>query len=413
VSGLKRALDRLAHWLPAPGDARLIPAADLAAADLDLPPAGEALRRLLEALEREADLSAFGRLSTRRDLRRLLRLRRRLHETLRRAPESERQTLAAPIFITGLPRSGSTFLHRLLAQDPAQRVVRHFEALDPLAPNDGPDLRRVRTRAQLAFIERLAPELAGLHPLTSDTPQECTELFAASFRSLRFDTTYDIPSYRAWLDRAGSRDAYRFHRRVLGVLQARAATAPRWVLKSPDHVFSLDDLLAEYPDARLIFTHRDPLQVIPSVVRLTAALRGMFAEAIDVAALAREQLARWSEGGQRLARARATASASGTVLHLEYRELVTDPLDAVRRIYAHFGLPLEPAARAAMAAYVAAHPDGDYRSHAHDLERYGLSAAEVARAFEDYLDAYAPEREHAAWRRRRAPDRRGVPQGRV
>lgn len=366
--------------------------------DFGPPPLREPLQRLLESLEREASLSSFGTLSARWDALRLLGNRLRLQRAFDRDPALADQPIRAPIVIAGLPRSGSTFLHRLLAQDPANRVPRHFEALFPVAPDHGTDRRRTRVNHQLALLRLLAPELTSLHPLTADTPQECTEVFSASFASLRFDTTYEIPTYRAWLDQRGAAEAYRFQRRVLQYLQGRDGDIRRWVLKSPDHVFTLPDLLNAYPDARLVITHRDPLQVVPSVARLTVVLRALFSDAIDPVAIGHTVASRWADGARRLVEAPVLATRSGSALHIHYREIVKDPLGTAARIYRHFGLALTQPAVAAMQRFLAAHRDGDYGNNRYRFEDYGFEAITLMRRFEDYMMAFGPAPEHLAWR---------------
>src|SRR5208337_341980 len=144
----------------------------------------------------------------------------------------------------------------------------------------------------------LAPAFQALHPLEAISPQECSEITAHVFRSLRFDTNYHIPSYRAWLDAdpVGHLPAYQFHRRFLQHLQHQAgprASPPRWVLKCPDHLFALEAIRAVYPDARLVFVHRDPVKVLLSVARLTEVLRRPFTRDLDPRTIGRDESARW------------------------------------------------------------------------------------------------------------------------
>ena len=181
-------------------------------------------------------------------------------------PEPIRQ----PIFITGLPRSGTTFLHRLMMNDPDNRAPLVWETIYPSAGRRPARPARGARGPAVAAFERLAPEFRALHPLEATSPQECSEITAHVFRSLRFDTTYHIPSYRRWLDAdgpaicrpTGSTDA------SCSICSTRPpAPAPRWVLKCPDHLFALDAIRAVYPDARLVFVHRDPVKVLLSVAQ--------------------------------------------------------------------------------------------------------------------------------------------------
>src|SRR5215472_8906007 len=236
-------------------------------ADFGETPFQAPLRRLLRACHEDANLSVVGRIATRWDVVRFLSNLLRLADEEKRSPEILAQPVARPIFISGLPRSGTTFLHSLLAEDPANLVPRVWQLIHPYAPRKAGrshDLRARRVARQLRLFGLLAPDFRRMHPIDAASPQECSEITAHVFASLRFDTTYRIPSYRRWLDETGHVEAYRFHRRFLQHLQHQAAGGGRWVLKCPDHVFALAAIRTVYPDARLVFVHRDPLAVLLS-----------------------------------------------------------------------------------------------------------------------------------------------------
>jgi hypothetical protein len=243
---------------------------------------------------------------------------------------------------------------------------------------------------QLRTFEKLAPEFHGLHPLAATSPQECSEITAHVFRSLRFDTNYDIPSYRAWLDAEpdGHVPAYRFHRRFLQHLQHQAgsrSSPPRWVLKCPDHLFTLDAIRAVYPDARLVFVHRDPVKVLLSVAKLTEVVRRPFTCRLDPVAIGQEESLRWHEGTQRMMAVGDDASLPEPVCHVHYLDLVSDPVSTVAQVYGHFGEALPSAAESAMERYVAAQPNGGYGRHAYHFEDHGLNAETERQKFRAYM----------------------------
>ncbi len=339
----------------------------------------EALRRLLDACASEAALSIVGRVATHWDVRRLLGNLARFAAEEARDPAILAEPVAAPVFITGLPRSGTSFLHRLLLEDPDNHAPLVWQTIAPYPRPGRPDRRIEAVGRQLAAFARLAPEFPGLHPLTATSPQECSEIGAHVFRSLRFDTTYHVPSYRAWLDAGAQLPAYRFERRFLQHLQHQrpAGQAPgRWVLKCPDHVFALAELRAAFPDARLVFVHRDPVSVVLSVARLTEVLRRPFTRRIDRLAIGRHEAARWHDGAERMIR----AATDPRICHVHYQALTADPLGAVRQVYRHFGLPLPAPAEAAIARLSAREPNGGYAHEAYRFADYGLDpAAERAR----------------------------------
>jgi Sulfotransferase family len=352
------------------------------------------LRVLLQACESEAALGAFGRFALRWDalrfLENLLRLRAAEKASGGAAPAIER-----PVFVTGLPRSGTSFLHNLLMEDTANAVPRCWETIHPaIAGDPAAETRSIRqVDRQLKLFRCLAPDFGAMHPLTATAPQECSEITAHVFASLRFDTTHHVPSYRAWLDSTGHREAYRFHRRFLEHLAGHGKARQRWVLKCPDHVFALDAIREIYPDARFVFVHRDPMRVLASVAHLTEVLRQPFTRHLDRATVGRQVCDRWADGAARLVAAYKTLPQD-RVVHIRYRELTGDPVGTVARLYAKFGLPFAAAFEQRIKGYVAAKPNGGYGQLSHRSEDYGIDASRERERFADYVETFGvgPER---------------------
>ena len=361
----------------------------------------EPLRRLLQSTHTEASLSLVGRLALRWDVLRFLTNLLDLAAAERRSPEITREPIERPLFIAGLPRSGTTFLHQLMMCDPANRAPLVWETIYPYPdPHDAQarDRRADRVAGQLRTFERLAPDFRGLHQISAVSPQECTEILAHSFRSLRFDTTYRIPSYRTWLetDAENHLPAYRLHKRFLQHLQhLQHQTGPsprdqRWVLKCPDHLFALDALAATYPDARLVFVHRDPVKVLLSVARLTEVLRRPFTRRIDRLEIGRQESARWLEGAERM------IAAAGPICHVHYLDLIADPARTVGAVYRHFGLPFSPSTSAAITRFAAERPNGGYAPHHYRFADHDLDAEAEREKFRPYLTHFnvIPELSH-------------------
>lgn len=263
----------------------------------------EPLQRFLDSASKESALSTVGRIATRWDVLRFLTNLLRMRQAETRDPSVQQETISAPIFITGLPRSGTTFLHRLMMLDPEMRAPRVWETIFPYPLSSRPDRRLLQVSRQLRAFEHLAPEFRALHPMDATSPQECSEITAHVFRSLRFDTNYRVPSYRKWLDSAEEEtlQAFRFHKRFLQHLQHRSPhDARQWVLKCPEHVFALDAIRSVYPDARIIFVHRDPIRVLLSVAKLTEVLRRPFTRELDAHEIGRQESARWLDGTARM-----------------------------------------------------------------------------------------------------------------
>ena len=355
------------------------------------------LRRLLDSCASEASLSLVGRFATQWDVARFLGNLLRMRQTEIATPAILQQRILAPTFITGLPRSGTTWLHTLLTQDPDNMAPAVWQTIYPYAGKPAKpgerDRRIERVAKQLRLFERLAPEFKALHPLQATSPQECSEITAHVFASLRFDTTYRIPSYRAWLDASGHLSAYRFHYRFLQHLQYQHPAPGRWVLKCPDHLFALEAIRAVYPDARMVFVHRDPLRVLESITRLTEVLRRPFSRCLDTVEIGQQVNLRWQAGTQRMIEAADAADFPVPICHIRYRDLVANPLGTIEAMYGHFGLSLSPAVADRIRRQVREQPNGGYGANHYRIERYGLDFGRERGRFAEYMARFdiAPE----------------------
>lgn len=363
-------------------------------ADFGEPDVREPLRRLVRAYRDEADLTPLGRIAARADLVRLLANRLRLLDDRRRRPALADEPIRRPIFIVSLPRTGTTLLHGLLAQDPASRAPRTWEVMYP-SPPPGADGRRdddrVETvRRQLRWFHRMAPDYRVAHPVGPRLPQECIAITEHAFESPRFHRTHHLPGYRAWLDQRDREEAYRFHRRFLQHLQHRTA-GRRWILKSPPHTFWIDTLHRVYPDARFVQTHRDPLTVMASFASHTARLRSAFTDrpdTVDADRLAR----RWARGLEGLMAFRDREDVGDDrFVDVHYPDLVRRPLREVRRIYRRFGLSLEDRTRDRMRRFLAEHPKDLHGVHRYSLAEWNLDPDAHGPLFEGYRRRYDVE----------------------
>jgi hypothetical protein len=348
----------------------------------------EPLGRFLAASAAESELSAIGRFATHWDVVRFLSNLLRLQEQERQYPAITRERIERPIFITGLPRSGTTFLHRLMMADADTRVPLVWQTIYPCAEPGKPDRRVALVDRQLRAFERFAPEFRALHPLDACSPQECSEITAHVFRSLRFDTNYYIPSYRDWLegDDARSLPAFRFHKRFLQHLQYQSGRGSgRWVLKCPEHIFTLDAIRAVYPDARVVFVHRDPVKVLLSVAHLTEVLRRPFMRRVDPAEIGRQESARWLDGTHRMMAVGDDAGLPEPVCHVHYMDLISDPVATVEGVYQHFGMTLPETAASGIRRYVTEKPNGGYGPRNYQFADHGLDAGVERAKFRPYM----------------------------
>jgi sulfotransferase family protein len=349
----------------------------------------EPLAVLLRSYYEEANLSTFGRIAVRWDMLRFLSNLLRLRDEEKRDPAVLDERIDRPIFVLGLPRSGTTFLHNLLADDPGNLTPRCWQTVFPYPiwahENGSRDRRPELTARQYSQFLMLAPELPSLHPLDAHAAQECIEITGHVFRSLRFDTTHYIPSFQQWLEDAGHLEAYRFHKRFLQHLQHQNGGG-QWILKSPDHIFALEALCEVYPDARFVFVHRDPMKVLPSVARLTEILRQPFTRRIDRLQIGRQVSNRWELGSKLLIDAADWLKSSPErIVHVRYRDLVRDPFAIVTDLYRHFGMTLSGQGEHCLKRSIAKRPDGGYGRNSYRFEDYGLNPAAERKHHSAYM----------------------------
>jgi LPS sulfotransferase NodH len=296
-------------------------------------------------LNNEANLHPLGRFLMRTHLLDLLKTRLELIDAWKKQSEAvSASPIARPIFITGMPRSGSTFLHELLAADPAVRAPRIWEVMFPVNANE-PDRgwhdRRVwRAATCLWWFRRLAPEADAVYPMRARTPHECVTIHSYTLMSEEFISSCRIPAYAAFLRSSNMVPIYQWQKRFLQHLQEHQP-ARRWILKAPDHVYSLDALFSVFPDAVVIQTHRDPLDVLKSTIHLTRVLHGLYARAEDRVQLAEREARVLSAAIDRCLRFRdAHPELAERFVDVNYRELTADPLTVISQIYRHFDMTL-------------------------------------------------------------------------
>jgi len=345
------------------------------------------LERLLQSYREEAELSAFGRWAVHFDISRSLNNQLRMDAAEEVNPGICNRVIRKPLFITGLPRSGSTFLHALLAEDPENKVPRCWQVIYPHSNiRDGriAHMRKLQVSLQLQLFQLLSPGLKKMHPFASDMPQECTDITAQVFQSLRFEVIHHLPSYRAWLASKGHAEAFRFHRRFLQHLQGPSSSS-YWILKSPDHVFSLDAICATYSDARFVFMHRDPVSVVSSCTKLIEALRRPFSRNVDGRAIGQYICDRLLSASEHMLRASATLN-SDRILHLHYDQVASEPMAAVQAIYCHHGRELTASAENRMRRWLSQQEVKKRKQH--QVGEYGIYADRIYSDFVHYIDCF-------------------------
>jgi hypothetical protein len=358
----------------------------------------QGLDRIVESLDGEARLTTLGRTVARRDLQRTLENRLRVESVWRAHPEIASEKVEAPIFIVGAPRTGTSILHELLAQDPALRVPVTWEVMYPWPPpetasHDG-DPRIAEVDAHFAGVDRLLPSFKQMHPMGARLPQECAVMTAHDCATMVWHTQFDVPTYQAWFEGADHVRIYQGHRRQLQYLQWRCPGSP-WALKSPQHLWTLDALFEVYPDARIVQTHRDPLRVVASLTSLCCMLRSMTSDAVDPHAIGADWSRRLAAGLEHTARVRDAGVPAAQVHDLLFQDFMRDEIAAVAKIYEHFEMTLSAEAEARMRAFLARNAQDQHGRHRYRLTDAGLDEATERPRFAAYQERHGVPSERA------------------
>src|SRR5438067_5546767 len=362
----------------------------------------EALSRLLDSCQDEAQLNLIGKIALKTDVLETLCARLQMKRDRQLYPDITRQKIRQPLFIVGLPRSGTSVLHRLLGADPEHRSPLMWEVRSPSPPTRADEKRRIQSATQSCkFFNWLVPTFRCAHVVGAEVPQECVSLMTPTFLSDQFDAMYYVPSYRTWFFRQDLRPAYEYHRRFLQHLQFRRS-ARRWILKAPTHMFALPALLSVYPDALFVQTHRTPVDSMASVSSLVTILRSAFSDAVDPFIVRSEAIDYWSESTEKFLHERDRL-AKNRICDVEYEEISRDPIAAVRRIYDHFDWTLSTEAEQRMRILVKSHAERQPGNHRYHLSEFGFSEEEVLSAFASYCRQFGlcPSDREKLWTSRR------------
>jgi hypothetical protein len=346
----------------------------------------EGLRVLVDTYE-HCGLSPKGRKRTKRRLVQLLSNRLRIQEAFRTHPEIHARQIRQPVYLTGLPRTGTSALFNLLGKDAKSRPLLTWEGIFP-DPLDGlePGQEDPRLTALRDAYARDRPEGADfdkIHFVRADGPEECVLLQAHAFCDAQVGIEPLMSPYREWFPRQDLREMYSYYRDLLKLLDWQRP-GERWLLKSPAHLWALDVLVEMFPDVCIIWTHRNPMHIIGSYCSMMEALMAMVRESFDRKALGATTLEFLARSLERGLEARDTSDPS-RFIDVMYDDFVADPLATVRQIYAHFGLEMTPETAAALDAHVAKNPREAHGKHEYSLEQYGLTPDRVRMRLGEYI----------------------------
>lgn len=352
-----------------------------------------ALNVLVESLHREAHLHEVGTQYFQEFLLRLLTNHLKLQADYDRFPEIQAVPLHRPLFVVGLFRSGTTFLHNLLSQDPRCRWLRVAEALYP-TPAPQPDRwaedpRIAQAIQHITFQTALAPEFSAAHYIDAVRPAECSRLFEHDLIGHLFDFRVEVPTYSQWLRQQDLTAAYRSYRQQLQYLSWQWPHS-HWVLKAPAHLLALDTLLNVFPDAAIVYLHRDPLQVLPSCCSLAATGRKRFSHQGDAVTLGAHWLTLLQESALRALKVRdgLDDAQRSPFYEVSYQKLIHNPQETIARIYDYFDYELTPEMEEHLQVWIGENPQHKHGVHRYSLEQFGLSNEVVKTAFLPYYDRF-------------------------
>lgn len=350
----------------------------------------EGLERIVEALNAEAELNDMGRVIQHATISNALIQRLKIEDTYAAHPEIGDQVVGGPVFVIGLPRTGTTALSQLVAADPQFRSLRMWESQAPTPPPEAAtqhsDPRIAQAEAGLKMLDDMFPLMKKLYNSEPTAPTECQDLMGMSFRTFHFDGAVRAPGYLAWLMDCDMRETYTYHRRVLKLLQWHCPPV-LWHLKTPVHMFALDALVEAYPNAKFLWSHRDPAKVMGSVCSLIRYVRSWSSDRNDAGELGREQVESWVEAVRRAMDFRNRAG-DDRFADVSFADLQNDPVRTLHAGYEALGLTFSDATLQAVRRWSEDHPPGARGAHDYDLADYGLTPHGVRERFADYLATY-------------------------
>ena len=361
--------------------------------DLGTGPYVAALERFLDSLEKEAHLNAVGRIIARERILGHTVNRLQYVNDRKRFPKIQEQKIVKPVFIIGMPRTGTTILHDILAQDPANRAPMTWEVMFPSPPPETDSFHsdpRIETcAATFPDIDAMIPGFKAMHPMGALLTQECVTLMGETMCTPLFHCQFRVPSYQDWVDReADWSHVYDFHEHQLQHLQSRHA-GDRWVLKTGAHMWGLEHLLAKYPDARIVFTHRDPVDSMTSYASLTSLVRTMGSDAVDRIEIARDWTARLRQAVDHGFRVRESGHYPDALFYdMHFSDFVKDQFAVVKKIYETFDLPMSDRGSEQMRAFIQNNPKGKHGNHAYTPEEFGVDPAKVRAEFQSYIERF-------------------------
>jgi len=351
----------------------------------------EGLSMMIDSIARESRINPFGALAIKGLLERTLYGRLKMEQVFAANPRITELPITEPVFIIGMPRSGTTILHALLHQDEAHRSPLAWECLLPYpvplqeSRKDNPNLNVIKKEFTQLF--KLVPDFQKKHYMEAHAPQECIGLNMLDFNSFQICAQLYVPSYLHWfMNQADRLGTMRFHKRFLQYLESGDIKSERWLLKTPMHMMRLKELFTVYPDAKIIMTHRHPAKVIASAASLISSVRSLYSNHEDVYRSGKEQFDLWRECFARFLADRKELDKEDQIIDLRFEDFANDQLGIVRHIYKRFNWHLSDDTVSHMERFLAANPKDKHGIHNYSLEQFGLNKEQIDQEYIDYIN---------------------------
>ena len=350
----------------------------------------EALEVLCQSLDEEAALNPIGELALQAMITDALEARLMVEDGWKHFPESARVSTERPLIILGLPRTGTTALHHLIAQDPSMQSLEHWlqRTPKPRPPrgdwDQDPDYLAAAKRVEMMFAR--SPEMRAIHEIEAHLPDECWNTFAQNFSHSSYEANAGARRYSDWWLESDAVPVYRRHRRTAQLIGCHEPQK-RWLFKDATHLFHPKAMLEVYPDAMIVQTHRDPVALIPSVCSLVWSARAALNEASDPARFGQSTLALWERSIFTMMQAREGRDPE-QFYDLPFERFVRDPISAIQEIYAYFDLEYSSEADRSIREFRADNPKGKHGAHSYTPEEWGLDEGEIIERFRPYTEAY-------------------------
>lgn len=349
----------------------------------------EPLERLIKALNTEAKMTDIGKFQVEMSINKGLENRLRIENYIRENPNVLEQEIEHPIFIAGLPRTGTTALHHLLNTDPNNHTLRLWEGNNPIPPPEDAtyltDPRIAEQKESVKLTEEFMPGFLATHLIDAEAPDECHLLFSQNFMSVQYSAQFHIPSFANWLYAQDLTESYAYHKRQLQVLQHKKSG--RWVLKTPFHQLGLPAILKNYPSAIIVLTHRSPMKLIGSGCSFGHMIRKNGSLIVDANSVGRDWMDMLQVYSGSFERNRAVLEPQhpGQFIDIDHDAFVKDPWPALNAIYAAAGSNIGTTGKQAMQQWMDDNPQGKHGKHEYNVADYGIEQSEIDELFGDYI----------------------------